>query len=172
MWEAGNHPNRFKKHDISDSHDYMNLIYKTISQADTSRLISPTSFWGHTHYGNYDGSMDYKGNPISPNPVIMEKLMTRGNQDAYTGYGATWSELRKAPYRWAASCINANDKAFSILNMKNRPHSPTGNWHKRNLGTKCNPTNGSTKKIVSAGNWMLKNGKSARLSKLSRHGSL
>lgn len=126
MWEAGNHPNRFKKHDISDSHDYMNLIYKTISQADTSRLISPTSFWGHTHYGNYDGSMDYKGNPIFPNPVIMEKLMTRGNQDAYTGYRATWSELRKAPYRWAASCINANDKAF--FNFEHEESAAQPNW--------------------------------------------
>lgn len=126
MWEAGNHPNRFKKHDLSDSHDYMNLIYKTITQADTSRLISPTSFWGHTHYGNYDGSIDYKGNPISPNPVIMEKLMTRGNQDAYTGYGAKWTELRNAPYQWAASCIGANDKAF--FNFEHEESAAQPNW--------------------------------------------
>lgn len=44
MWEASNHPNRFKKHDIYDSNDYMERIFYTISSADTSRLISPTSF--------------------------------------------------------------------------------------------------------------------------------
>lgn len=126
MWEASNHPNRFRKHDISDSHDYMNRIYKTITQVDTSRLISPTSFWGYTHYGNYDGSLDYKGNPITPNPVIMDKLMTRGNQDAYTGYGATWTQLRKAPYKWAASCIAANDKAF--FNFEHEESAAQPNW--------------------------------------------
>lgn len=52
--------------------------------------------------------------------------MTRGNQDAYTGYGATWSELRKAPYRWAASCINANDKAF--FNFEHEESAAQPNW--------------------------------------------
>lgn len=126
MWEASNHPNRFKKHDMADSHDYMKRIYQCISSADTSRLMSPTSFWQHTHYGNYDGSLDYKGNPIAPNPVLMEKIMTRGNQDAYTGYGAKWSSLRKAPYSWAASCIGANDKAF--FNFEHEESAAQPNW--------------------------------------------
>ena len=104
MWEASNHPNRFKLHDISDSHDFVTRVYRTLSAVDTSRLISPTSFWQHMHYGNYDGSLDKEGNPIVPNPVLMEKLMTRGSQDAYTGYGAKWTALRKAPNKWAASC--------------------------------------------------------------------
>ena len=112
MWEASNHPNRFKKHDIYDSNDYMERIFYTISSADTSRLISPTSFWQHTHYGNYDGTKDYKGNPMTPTPVLMEKLMTRGSQDAYTGYGSAWSYLRKAPHSWAASCLASNDKCY------------------------------------------------------------
>lgn len=126
MWEASNHPNRFKKHDIADSHDYMKRIYHCISSADTSRLMSPTSFWQHTHYANYDGSLDYKGNRISPNPVLMEKIMTRGNQDAYTGYGAKWSALRKAPYAWAASCIAAGDKAF--FNFEHEESAAQPNW--------------------------------------------
>ena len=79
MWEASNHPNRFKLHDISDSHDFVTRVYRTLSAVDTSRLISPTSFWQHMHYGNYDGSLDKEGNPIVPNPVLMEKLMTRGS---------------------------------------------------------------------------------------------
>lgn len=126
MWEASNHPNRFKKHDIADSHDYMNKIYHTISTVDSSRLISPTSFWQHTHYGNYDGTLDYKNNEIAPNPVLMEPLMTRGNQDAYTGYGAKWTSLRKAPYSWAASCLAANDKAF--FNFEHEESAAQPNW--------------------------------------------
>lgn len=126
MWEASNHPNRFKKHDIADSHDYMNKIYETLSTTDSSRLISPTSFWQHTHYGNYDGSLDYKNKRITPNPVLMEPLMTRGNQDAYTGYGAKWTSLRKAPYSWAASCLAVNDKAF--FNFEHEESAAQPNW--------------------------------------------
>lgn len=126
MWEASNHPNRFKKHDISDSNDYMERIFHTISSADTSRLISPTSFWQHTHYGNYEGTKDYKGNPMSPTPVLMERLMTRGSQDAYSGYGADWSYLRKAPHSWAASCLAANDKCY--FNFEHEESAAQPNW--------------------------------------------
>lgn len=126
MWEASNHPNRFKKHGVEDSNDYMERIFRTISSADTSRLISPTSFWQHTHYGNYDGTKDYKNNPMKPNPVIMEKLMTRGSQDAYTGYGADWSYLRKAPHGWAASCLAANDKCY--FNFEHEESAAQPNW--------------------------------------------
>lgn len=127
MWEASNHPNRFKKHSVSDTQDYMELIYNTISKVDTSRLISPTSFWQHTHYGNYDGSIDYKGNKIdNPSKVLMEKMMTRGSQDAYSGYGAKWSSIRKAPHSWAASCLKANDKAY--FNFEHEESAAQPNW--------------------------------------------
>lgn len=126
MWEASNHPNRFKLHDISDSHDYVTKVYRTLSAVDTSRLISPTSFWQHMHYGNYDGSVDKDGNPITPHPVLMEKLMTRGSQDAYTGYGAKWTALRKAPNKWAASCLAANDKAY--FNFEHEESAAQPNW--------------------------------------------
>ncbi|MBC5632984.1 glycosyl hydrolase family 2 [Parabacteroides hominis] len=126
MWEASNHPNRFKLHDISDSHDFVTRGYRTLSAVDTSRLISPTSFWQHMHYGNYDGSLDKEGNPIVPNPVLMEKLMTRGSQDAYTGYGAKWTALRKAPNKWAASCLAANDKAY--FNFEHEESAAQPNW--------------------------------------------
>ena len=126
MWEASNHPNRFKRHGLSDSNDYMTRIFQSISSADTSRLISPTSFWQHTHYGNYDGTIDYKGNPMTPTPVIMDKLMTRGSQDAYTGYGAKWSNLRKAPNPWAASCLKANEKCY--FNFEHEESAAQPNW--------------------------------------------
>ena len=126
MWEASNHPNRFKEHDISDSRDYIRKIYPLLSGTDQSRLISPTSFWNHMHFGNYDGTVDYKGNPIDQEPMIMAPLMTRGSQDAYTGYGASWSNLRHMPNDWAASCLNAGDKAY--FNFEHEESAAQPNW--------------------------------------------
>ena len=126
FWEASNHPNRFKLHDISETHDYIKKIYQTISDADQSRLISPTSFWQHTHYANYDGTLDYQGNPITAVPEYMTALNTRGSQDAYTGYGADWSRLRNAPNDWAASCLAANDKAY--FNFEHEESAGQPNW--------------------------------------------
>ncbi|MBY5959399.1 hypothetical protein KUV50_14710 [Membranicola marinus] len=126
MWEASNHPNRFKNHDISDSHDYIRDIYNTIYDRDPSRLISPTSFWQHTHYGNYRGDLDYEGNPMVPVPEYHASRMTRGSQDAYTGYGAEWTKLRTAPNEWAASCLNAGEKAY--FNFEHEESAGQPNW--------------------------------------------
>ena len=126
LWEASNHPNRFKLHDISETHDYIKKIYNTIYNTDQSRLISPTSYWQHTHYGNYDGTLDYKGNPIKPVSEYMAPLNTRGSQDAYTGYGAEWSKLGDAPNNWAASCLAANDKAY--FNFEHEESIGQPNW--------------------------------------------
>ena len=127
LWEASNHPNRFKRHDVSDSNDYIDLIYETISSVDTSRLISPTSSWNHLHYGNYDGSVDYQGNPITPNPTLLKKMLTRGNQDAYTGYGATWTALRNAPYPRAAYVLEAKDQCY--FNFEHEEAAAQPNWN-------------------------------------------
>ncbi len=126
LWEASNHPNRFKQHDISETHDYVKKIYQTISNVDKSRLISPTSFWRHTHYANYNGTKDYQGNSIEAVPEYMAVLNTRGSQDAYTGYGAEWSALRNAPNDWAASCLAANNKAY--FNFEHEESIGQPNW--------------------------------------------
>lgn len=127
IWEAGNHPNKFKTHDISDTDDYIKKIYNVISSVDQSRLISPTTFWQHTHYANYDGTLDYKGNKIQAVPEFMSRLVTRGSQDAYTGYGNDWSVLRKAPNNWAASCLAAKDKAY--FNFEHEESAGQPNWN-------------------------------------------
>jgi hypothetical protein len=126
MWEAGNHPNLFKQHDIEDTHDYITKCYNTIYTTDQSRLISPTSFWQHLHYANYEGTLDYKGNKIKPVPEYMAELNTRGSQDAYAGYGHEWSSIRKAPNNWAASCLAAKDKAY--FNFEHEESIGQPNW--------------------------------------------
>ena len=126
LWEASNHPNRFKQHDISETHDFVKTIYQTIYGADKSRLISPTSFWQHTHYANHDGTMDYEGNMITPVPEFNAKMNTRGSQDAYTGYGADWSKLRNAPNDWAASNLSAKNKAY--FNFEHEESIGQPNW--------------------------------------------
>ena len=126
MWEAGNHPNLFKLHDIEDTHDFIKACYHAIYSTDQSRIISPTSFWQHAHYANYDGTMDYKGNKIKPVPEYMAKLVTRGSQDAYTGYGHAWTSLRKAPNDWAASCLASGDKAY--FNFEHEESIGQPNW--------------------------------------------
>lgn len=127
LWEASNHPNRFKRHDVSDTEDYFNAIITAISQTDTSRLISPTSYWPHSHYANYDGTKDYQGNDIAPNQTLMHKMMTRGSQDAYTGYGAKWTELRNFPYPWAKSCLDAKDLCY--FNFEHEESAAQPNWN-------------------------------------------
>lgn len=126
IWEASNHPNRFKRHEIVETHEFVKMVYQTLSATDRSRLISPTSFWQHTHYANYDGTRDYKGNAITPVPEYMAELNTRGSQDAYTGYGAEWLKLRNAPNKWATSCLAANDKAY--FNFEHEESIGQPNW--------------------------------------------
>ena len=126
LWEASNHPNRFKNHPVNETVDYFNRIIPTLVQTDTSRLISPTSFWGHTHYINYEGTEDYQGNPIAPNPHLMHKMMTRGSQDAYTGYGEKWSTLRNGLYPWAKVCLEAKDLCY--FNYEHEESAAQPNW--------------------------------------------
>ena len=126
LWEASNHPNRFKNHPVNETVDYFSKIIPTLLQTDTSRLISPTSFWGHTHYINYEGTEDYQGNPIAPNPHLMHKMMTRGSQDAYTGYGEKWSTLRKGLYPWAKECLDAKDLCY--FNYEHEESAAQPNW--------------------------------------------
>src|SRR5690606_6939720 len=126
VWEASNHPNRFKQHDVSDTHDYITKIYHTIYDRDQSRLVSPTSFWQHTHYANHAGTLDYQGNAIQAVPAFFAPQMTRGSQDAYSGYGASWTQIRKMPNEWAASVLAANDLAY--FNFEHEESAGQPNW--------------------------------------------
>lgn len=126
IWEASNHPNKFKNHDISDTNDFIRKIYQIISDRDPSRLISPTTFWQHTHYANHEGTLDSDGNSIEAVDEFHASLMTRGSQDAYSGYGTEWSKIRKMPNAWAKSVLKANDKAY--FNFEHEESAGQPNW--------------------------------------------
>ncbi len=127
LWEASNHPNRFKRHDATDTQDYFEQIIRSILSADSTRLISPTSFWQHSHYANYDGTKDYKGNDLKPNPWLMHRMMTRGSQDAYSGYSNNWSQVRKIPNDWARQCLEGKDLCY--FNFEHEESIGQPNWN-------------------------------------------
>lgn len=126
MWEASNHPNQFKKHGFSDSEDYINTIVPLITGTDSSRLVSPTSFWQHMHYANYDGTLDIYGESHPVNPLLMHRMMTRGSQDSYTGYQNDWSGLRDFPRPFAKSCLDAKDLCY--FNFEHEESIAQPNW--------------------------------------------
>ena len=126
MWEASNHPTHFKSYDFSETDDYFTSIITAVTSTDTSRLVSPTSFWQHAHYADYAGTVDHEGNRLEPNPLLLHRKLTRGSQDAYTGYGHDWSELRNHPYPWAKSCLEARDLCY--FNFEHEESAAQPNW--------------------------------------------
>ena len=126
MWEGGNHPSRFKAHDFNDTEDSFTTLIKAIATTDSSRLISPISFWQNSHYANYDGTIDSKGEKHAPNPWLMHRMMTRGSQDSYSGYNNNWSELRKIPRPFAKLCLEAKDLCY--FNFEHEESIGQPNW--------------------------------------------
>lgn len=101
MWQPANHPyiNGFK-----DAVVWMEKIYNAIAPNDLSRLISPTASSSQQRIQppNDDGTLDHTGNPAEPEAIWTAPMITRGNMDFATGYGAEWNTLRMFPYppRW------------------------------------------------------------------------
>lgn len=126
MWEAGNHPNWFLRHGARETQDYMAAIIPAIALTDSSRLISPTTAWNATHYGNYEGTVDLEGNPLEPEPWLMHPMMTRGIQDSYSGYDNPWSEIRNMPSPWAKWTLEARDLCY--FNFEHEESIGMPNW--------------------------------------------
>lgn len=126
MWEAGNHPNWFLRHGARETQDYMAAIIPAIALTDSSRLISPTTAWDVTHYGNYEGTVDRDGNPLEANPWLMHPMMTRGVQDSYSGYDNPWSEIRKMLRPWAKWTLEARDLCY--FNFEHEESIGMPNW--------------------------------------------
>jgi len=112
MWEGANHPNRFKGKPLEYSNRFITKIVNTILSADSSRLISPTSYNRHFAYRNDRGTLDQDGNTIVPCKEWTHPLVVRGNQDALTGYGAEWQKIRNFPDPYRSSFIESKERAY------------------------------------------------------------
>ena len=126
MWEAGNHPNWFLRHGARETQDYMAAVIPAIVHTDGSRLISPTTAWNVTHYGNYEGTVDLDGHPLEPDPWLLHPMMTRGVQDSYSGYSNSWSTIRNMPSPWARWTLEARDLCY--FNFEHEESIGMPNW--------------------------------------------
>ena len=127
-WEMGNHPNEFKREDSTARTDeFVRRTVNAVLAADSSRLITPTTFWGHTHYANDLGTLDWKQRPIQAVPEYTHPLVTRGSQDAVTGYGAQWTGLRRWPSGRAKDCLDNKTRAW--FNFEHEESTAQPNWN-------------------------------------------
>jgi hypothetical protein len=128
VWELSNHPNQFKDKPVGNSIDFVEQTMRAAMSADRSRLISPTTFWQHTHFKNDDGSglKDEAGNDVEVPAEYTHRLCTRGTQDAVTGYGAGWSKLRQWPVGWTKDCLDGGERAF--FNWEHEESIGQPNW--------------------------------------------
>ena len=137
MWEASNHPTNFKNKDVSETGFFCEKIYDTIYPVDPSRLISFTSYIKHLRYANDSGTKDHNGNTIEPSPAWTAHMVTRGNQDPFTGYGEIWTPLRELPNTPAKdhrltrvylnSFLNSKDRAY--FNFEHEESIGQPNWN-------------------------------------------
>ncbi|MDD2599871.1 MAG: glycosyl hydrolase family 2 [Kiritimatiellae bacterium] len=128
IWEMSNHPNTFKEEPGPErTHEFVRRTVNAVLAQDSSRLISPTTFWQHTSYANDLGTLDTKGRTITPVAEYTHPLVTRGTQDAITGYGAEWSKLRSWPSGFAADCLKNNTRAW--FNFEHEESAAQANWN-------------------------------------------
>jgi hypothetical protein len=126
-WELSNHPNSFKTDDGPErTHEFVQQTVRTVLAADGSRLITPTTYWEHAHYGNDLGTIDWKQRPVTAVAEYTHPLVTRGTQDAVTGYGAEWSRLREWPKGLAADTLKNAVRAW--FNFEHEESSGQPNW--------------------------------------------
>ncbi len=127
-WEASNHPNRFPKNQgTKRTDDFVKKIVRGILSVDQSRLIAPTTFWSWTDYADDLGTRDKQGNAIQAVPEYTHPMVTRGSQDAITGYGAEWSQLRKWPYGKAKDALDNKIRAW--MNFEHEESAAQPNWN-------------------------------------------
>ncbi len=112
MWEGSNHPNRFSGKPLSYSNRFITKIYRTIYDNDSSRLISPSSYNRHFEYRNDSGTIGKEGQPILACAEWTAPMITRGNQDALTGYGAEWQNIRNFPDPYRKSFLDSKERAY------------------------------------------------------------
>jgi hypothetical protein len=95
MWQLTNHPN-FKSF-AEETVPFLEQVYGNIYPYDPSRLIAPTSNIAAMDGPNDVGTINRQGEAIEPPAVWNAPMMTIGDMDHATGYGAEWNVLRNYP---------------------------------------------------------------------------
>jgi len=142
MWQPANHPHI---KGFQDAVEWMEKVYSAVTSVDRSRLINPTASSSQQRIQppNDDGTLDYQGNPATPEPIWVAPLITRGNMDFATGYGADWSQLRYYPYprtwtgvqNWLETgyrtdYLNSRHRAYFDFESEESIGQPNWNLHK------------------------------------------
>jgi hypothetical protein len=95
MWQPANHP-KYVDFD-TETIPWYEKVYANIYPHDPSRLINPAANITRSKGRNDKGTLDRQGNQVEPEPVWTAPMITRGDMDHATGYGAEWSVLRMYP---------------------------------------------------------------------------
>lgn len=95
MWQPTNHPlfNSFE----DEGKEFLEQVYHHIYPYDPSRLIAPVSNVYLLHAPNDTGTRNRQGEAIEPLAIWNAPMMTIGDMDHATGYGAEWNVLRNYP---------------------------------------------------------------------------
>jgi len=126
LWEVSNHPWAKKRWETDFYNRFYETVYQTIYPVDPSRLISPTSHIKTTYVGNDEGTFDIDGIPIETPPEYRAPMITRGNQDSFTGYGREWSDIRNLPDAYTADFLNSPHRAY--FNFEHEESIGQPNW--------------------------------------------
>ncbi len=73
------------------------------------------------------GETNLEGNRIVATRAWTAPMVTRGNQDVATGYGAEWSQLRKWPGAYRQSFLDSNERAY--FNFEHQESIGQPNWN-------------------------------------------
>jgi hypothetical protein len=96
MWQPANHP-KFVDFE-TETIPWFKEVYEHIYPHDPSRLINPAANNTRMLAANDDGTLNRAGEKITTDPVWTAPMVTRGDMDHATGYGASWTSLRLYPY--------------------------------------------------------------------------
>ena len=125
-WELSNHPNKFKGKGLKYSTDFVESTMRCVLAVDSSRLITPTTFWQHTLIKDDRGTTSKDGEKIKAPDLYTHPLCTRGTQDAVTGYGADWGKLRNWPQGFSLDVLQNQERPF--FNWEHEESIAQPNW--------------------------------------------
>ncbi len=121
MWPIGR-----RTYTVDETNRIFTKVHNAIYPLDPSRLISPTSQNRVFVVNNDAGTLDIFGNQIETVDAFRAPMITRGNQDSFTGYGKKWSVLRKFPDPFVTSLLNSQERAY--FNFEHEESAAQPNW--------------------------------------------